>query len=212
MTIWTWGGPAREACEFLNFFSIELECARAGCAADKLEAPPPSIRWRKRLSHGSKGVNIMKFGNMQHGTQGESDVGREEQTNGAGWLAFHGVAFCTAILHWLKFRRICAWHQPRPRCMGGNPLARQITHGICPECFARVSGEIISHGETGLRVSVTKAGHQGGASLPAPPARNCAVPAGLQRPAAGDMDTFRTAILRGKPFHTQSTINQQRTL
>jgi hypothetical protein len=84
--------------------------------------------------------------------------------------------------------------------MAGNPWARHSTHGICPDCFARISAEIISHGEAGPRVSVTKGRHTGGASLPAPPARNGAVPARLQRPSAGDTDTTRPEILRGKIF------------
>jgi len=122
----------------------------------------------------------------------------QERANLSLWLIFHAVACWTACSYWLRFRRICAWHEPSPRRMGGYPFARRATHGMCPECFARVSAEIISHGENGLCVSVTKAGHTGGESLPAPPARNCAVPAWLQRPSAGDPDTTRPAILRGK--------------
>jgi hypothetical protein len=136
----------------------------------------------------------------------------QERPNALAWLTFHAVALLSAATFWWKFKRVCAWHQPKPRRMGGNPFARRATHGLCAECFVRLSGEIISHGETDLRVSVAKAGHTGGPSLPAPPARNCAVPAWLQRPAAGDMDTARTAILRGKPFQTKSTANHQPTL
>jgi hypothetical protein len=142
----------------------------------------------------------MNSRNTEHGTHLEPEFGMQEHSNPLAWTIFHAVAFCSAASYWLKFRRVCAWHQPKPRRMGGNPVARRETHGICPECFARVSGEIISHGETDLRVSVTEVGQQSGASLPAPPARNCAVPARLQRPSAGDMDTTRTEILRGKPF------------
>jgi hypothetical protein len=124
----------------------------------------------------------------------------QERPNALTWLVFHLVAFISAATFWWKFKRVCAWHQPKPRRMSGNPLARRATHGLCAECFARVSSEIISHGETDLRVSVTKARHTGGPSLPAPPARNCAVPAWLQRPSAGDPDTTRPAVLRGKSF------------
>ena len=122
----------------------------------------------------------------------------QERSHPVVWLVFHAIALWSAASFWLGFRRVCAWHQPRPRRMGGNPFARRATHGMCPECFARISAEIISHGETDLRVSVTKAWHTGGPSLLAPPARNCAVPARLQRPSAGDPDTTRPAILRGK--------------
>lgn len=114
------------------------------------------------------------------------------------WIVFHAVAAWSVVGYSLRFKRVCAWHRPKQKRMGGNPFARRVTHGICPDCFARVSAEIISHGETILRVSVTKDGQQGEASLPAPPARNCAVPAWLQWPSAGDMDTTRPAVLRGK--------------
>jgi len=146
-----------------------------------------------------KGDN-MNLRNTKHGIRPDPESTMQERPNPYAWFVFHAFAIWSAASYWLKFRRVCAWHQPKPQRMGGNPIARRVTHGICPECFARVSGEIISHGETNLRVSVTKVGQQDEASLPAPPARNCAVPARLQRPSAGDTDTTRTAILRGKPF------------
>jgi hypothetical protein len=139
-------------------------------------------------------MNSSKTGEPQRSA--ESKI--QEHSSPAAWLVFHGIGVWAAISYWLRFRRICAWHEPKQKRMGGNPFARRATHGICPECFARVSAEIISHGETNLRVSVTKAGQRGEASLPAPPARNCAVPARLQWPIAGDMDTTRPAVLRGK--------------
>ena len=96
----------------------------------------------------------------------------QERSNLSGWITFHAVAIWSAASYWLRFRRVCAWHEPKPKRMGGNPLARRVTHGICPECFARVSAEIISHGETDLRVSVTKAGQHGrGVSSRAPGAQ-----------------------------------------
>jgi hypothetical protein len=140
----------------------------------------------------------MNSRNTQHATRPDIELINQEPANISAWLTFHTMAIWSAANYWLRFRRVCAWHEPKPRRMGGNPLARRITHGICPECFARVSAEIISHGETDLRVSVTKAGEWSGASLPAPPARNCAVPAWLQWPSAGDTDTPRFAVLRGK--------------
>jgi hypothetical protein len=140
----------------------------------------------------------------QHATRSDPEQTIQEPANPSAWITFHVVAIWSAAGYWLRFRRVCAWHEPKPKRMGGNPFARSVTHGICPECFARVSAEIISHGETNLRVSVTKAGQKGGASLPAPPARNCAVPAWLQWPSAGDTDTPRPALLRGKNFKTSS--------
>ena len=142
----------------------------------------------------------------QHGTRLDSELATQDRATPLTYLLFHAVALWTTASYWLRFRRICAWHQPKPRRIGGNPFARRVTHGLCPECFARVSAEIISgaetisHGETNLRVSVTKGSEAGGASLLAPPARNCAVPARLQRPSAGDPDTSPPALLRGKNF------------
>ena len=133
-----------------------------------------------------------------HVSRPDPEHAQQERFNPLAWLIFHTLAFYAAASYWLRFKRICAWHAPKPRRMGGNPFASQATHGICAECFARVSDEIISHGETNLRVSVTKARQPGGPSLLAPPARNCAVPARLQRPSTGDPDTTRPAILRGK--------------
>ena len=131
-------------------------------------------------------------------TRPDPELTIQERSHPFDWLIFHAVGLWSATSDWLRFRRICAWHEPKPRRMGGNPFARRTTHGMCPGCFARISAEIISHGETDLRVSVTKTGHTGGPSLLAPPARNCAVPARLQRPTAGDPDTTRPALLRGK--------------
>jgi hypothetical protein len=145
----------------------------------------------------------MKSHHTEYASRPDPELAIRESSNPVIWFTFHAIAFWSAASYWLKFRRVCAWHRPSPRRMGGNPFARRATHGICPDCFVRVSDEIISHGETDLRVSVTKAGQQGGSSLPAPPARNCAVPAWLQWPAAGDMDTARPAILRGKNFRTE---------
>ena len=144
-----------------------------------------------------KGIK-MNSRNTEHGTHPDEELKIQEQSNFCAWLTFHAVAIGSAASYWLRFRRVCAWHGPQPKRMGGNPFARRVTHGICPECFARVSAEIISHGETDLRVSVAKAEQRGGSSLPAPPARNCAVPAWLQWPSAVDTDTTPSAVLRGK--------------
>jgi hypothetical protein len=131
----------------------------------------------------------------------DPELASQERFSPVLWLIFYALALWSAAVYWLGFKRVCAWHEPKPRRMGGNPFARRSTHGICPECFARISAEIISHGETSPRVSVAQGRHPGRPSLPAPPARNCAVPAWLQRPSAGDTDTARPAILRGKIFN-----------
>jgi hypothetical protein len=132
----------------------------------------------------------------------DPEFSSQEGFNPVLWLIFHAIALWSAAAFWLRFKRVCAWHEPKPRRMGGNPFARRSTHGLCPHCFARISAEIISHGEAGPRVSVAEDRHADGASLPAPPARNGAAPARLQRPCAGDTDTSRPAILRGKTFLT----------
>lgn len=133
-----------------------------------------------------------------HVSRTDPEYASQERANIIGWLVFHAVAVWAAASNWLKFRRVCAWHEPRPRRMGGNPFAFRSTDGLCPDCFARISAEIISHGEPNLRVSVAKDETPREPALPAPAARNCAVPAWLQRPSAGDTDTARAAVLRGK--------------
>jgi hypothetical protein len=143
---------------------------------------------------------IMNPHSTHHVSSPDPELAQQERSHPITWLIFHAIAFYTTASYWMRFKRVCAWHQPRPRRMGGNPFAPHVTHGLCAECFARVSGEIISHGETDLRVDVTKVRRPGGPSLLAPPARYCAVPVRLQRPSAGDPDTTRPAILRGKPF------------
>ena len=177
-------------------------CPRA-IVADKSEAVPPSGDGERDLLNQEDCK--MNSRNTQHATRRDTELAVQEPSNVFAWLTFHAVALWSTASYWLRFRSVCAWHEPKRKRMGGNPFAPRVTHGICPDCFARVSAEIISHGETNLRVSVTKTGQQGEASLPAPPARNCAVPAGLQWPSAGDMDTTRPAVLRGKNF--QSPIN-----
>jgi hypothetical protein len=136
----------------------------------------------------------------KHVSRPDPERAIQERSNPFTWLIFHGLALWAAVSFWLRFKRICAWHQPAPRRIGGNPFAPRATHGLCADCFVRLSGEIISHGESDLRVSVTKVGQPGESSLLAPPARNCAVPARLQRSSAGDPDTTRPKILRGKSF------------
>jgi hypothetical protein len=147
----------------------------------------------------------MNSRNTQHATrEPDPELTAQENPPVLAWLLFHIVAAWSSASYWLRFRRVCAWHQPKPRRMGGNPFARNVTHGLCPQCFARVSAEIISgaqtisHGETQPHVSVVSAAHADEPSLLAPPARNCAVPARLQRPSTGDPDTARPALLRGK--------------
>lgn len=74
----------------------------------------------------------------------ESADSISEKTNALGWLTFHAIAIYSSASYWLRFKRVCSWCRPKRR-MGGNPFARKVTHGICPECFARTSAEILSH-------------------------------------------------------------------
>jgi hypothetical protein len=145
----------------------------------------------------------MKSRNTHHVSRPDPESTQQERPHPLAWFVFHLIALWTAASFWLRYRRICAWHEPKPRRMGGNPFAPRATHGLCPECFARISAEIISgaqiisHGETDPHVSVVRVRQADESSLLAPPARNCAVPARLQRPSAGDPDTARPALLRG---------------
>ena len=34
------------------------------------------------------------------------------------------------VTRWFRFKRICAWGDP-PHYMGGNPLSKNETHGVC---------------------------------------------------------------------------------
>jgi hypothetical protein len=107
----------------------------------------------------------------------------QEHSNPLAWIIFHAIAIWSAASYRLRSLRDLILRQKLDK---NSRTTEYATHSK------------ISHGETDLRVSVTKAGHLGGPSLLAPPARNCAVPATLQRPTAGDPDTTRPTLLRGK--------------
>ena len=154
-----------------------------------------------RFEHGRRKGNNMNSRNTQPVTRPDIELAIQEQPNRLSLVRFPRRRTSERRLVLAEIPPRLRLARTEAAAHGRQSLrASRSTHGMCPECFARVSGEIISHGETDLRVSVTKAGHQGGASLPAPPARNCAVPAWLQRPSAGDTDTTRPAVLRGKNF------------
>lgn len=65
--------------------------------------------------------------------------------NIVGWLIFHAIALWSALSYWARFKRVCAWHEPKQIRMGGNPFARKTTHGMCRECFEKQQREILSH-------------------------------------------------------------------
>lgn len=46
-----------------------------------------------------------------------------------------------AFRKWLAFKRVCAWCQPM-RYLGGNPFAKQTTHGMCGRCLAEVERQL----------------------------------------------------------------------
>ena len=50
------------------------------------------------------------------------------------WLVFHAVVIWAGAHAWLTLKRQCAWCRCR---LGGNPLSRNVTHGICPACRKR---------------------------------------------------------------------------
>lgn len=43
---------------------------------------------------------------------------------------------CINAWRWLKLRRACAWCQRR---LGGNPIARHTTSGICGDCREKMT-------------------------------------------------------------------------
>lgn len=93
-----------------------------------------------------RNFNFMKTTTLNSDIHEEAgrEGSQDETANGLGWLVFHAVAVWSALAFWLRFKRVCAWHQPRMIRMGGNPLARKVTHGMCPECFQRVNAELLA--------------------------------------------------------------------
>lgn len=82
---------------------------------------------------------------MRH--QHEETVGELEGQNaslmgrGIAMLCFlAGVAFAVraSLWRWLKWKRVCAWHKPKKKRVGGSPLAWRATHTICPDCIGKV--------------------------------------------------------------------------
>ena len=77
----------------------------------------------------------------------EQQIGELDGDN-AGCLGIGLAAVCFAAgfclgwteraWRWLLWKRVCAWHQPKPVRMGGNPLAWRRTDGLCADCRARV--------------------------------------------------------------------------
>lgn len=174
-----------------TFTPVASECARASTRADNGKHRRRSKRWENfsKAAVGLEGELAMKPRNTKHESNSDPEALSQERSDPILWIVFHATALLSAMIYWLRYKRVCAWHEPKPRRMAGSPFAGRVTHGICPDCFARISGQLISHGETASRVSVAKGKHPNWSSLPAPPARNCAAPAWLQRPSAGDTDT-----------------------
>jgi len=50
-------------------------------------------------------------------------------------LAAAGLVFSPSFRAWFFLKRVCAWCKPK-RWIGGNPLARRTSDGICPRCRA----------------------------------------------------------------------------
>jgi hypothetical protein len=71
----------------------------------------------------------------------------QEPRNVVVWITFHAFALFSAVSRWWRFKRVCAWHSKLMR-MGGNPLAKQVTHGICADCAAKQFDEIMKHQQT----------------------------------------------------------------
>jgi len=46
------------------------------------------------------------------------------------------------LLAWLTTRVECAWCSPNRR-IGGNPLAKKVSHGICKGCLEKMRRQIV---------------------------------------------------------------------
>jgi hypothetical protein len=68
----------------------------------------------------------------------------QERPNAVGWIVFHAIALYTQISFWLRFKRVCKWYHA-PILMGGNPWARQVTHGMCKGCAKKWEAEVGKH-------------------------------------------------------------------
>jgi hypothetical protein len=75
----------------------------------------------------------------------DPELAMQERFNPFAWVVFHLVAAWSTASRWIRFKRVCAWHEPKARYMGGNPFARRLTHGMCPDCAAKYKAEIVSH-------------------------------------------------------------------
>lgn len=76
----------------------------------------------------------------------QSSVAGNDETGGKistmlGFLVFHAIGIYSSVSWWLRFKRICSWCQHR---LGGNPFARNVTHGMCKECCKKWRGEVKS--------------------------------------------------------------------
>lgn len=68
-----------------------------------------------------------------------------------GWAVFSTLiaGFFVLTWRWVTVRRECKWCNP-PHYMGGNPLARRRTHGMCKKAMDRSVCELAglsAHGE-----------------------------------------------------------------
>lgn len=56
---------------------------------------------------------------------------------------------------WFQFKRVCAWCKPM-RYLGGNPFAKQVTHGMCSKCFCKMARELEleKQSERGVKSSI----------------------------------------------------------
>ena len=73
-----------------------------------------------------------------------SESSIQERSNPVVWIVFHAIALWSSISRWMRFKRVCAWCEPK-RWIGGNPFASNVTHGICERCFKKHAKEIFSH-------------------------------------------------------------------
>ena len=76
--------------------------------------------------------------------------------------------------HWVKWKRVCSWCGDR---LGGNPVARRITHGMCAACARQWQKELNFHepatGESEhLQRASAAARHPANNTAPPPPSQH----------------------------------------
>jgi hypothetical protein len=110
----------------------------------------------------------MNSRNTRHATRFDPELNSQERFNPVLWLVFHAVALWSAAAYWVRFKRICAWHEPSARRMGGNP-SRAAAHTASARTVLRASAPRLFPTEKGaLALASRRAGTWTGRLFPRP--------------------------------------------